>query len=90
MRGFGEILALGEHPPRERTRRVTPGAAQEWAPPAERARWLGVGASSLAKRHSGPLTEPGAVRAPPSGCSGALASRRAAPGRPGKGGGGWP
>ena len=59
MRGFGEILALGEHPPRERTPRVVLGAAQERSPPAERVRWLGVGASNLPKRHPGPFTNRG-------------------------------
>ncbi len=57
----GEILALRERPPQERTRQVILAvcAAREWVQPAELARWLGVGASNLTKRHLGPLTNQG-------------------------------
>ena len=57
----GRIVALGERPPQERTREVILEvcAAREWVQPAELARWLGVGASNLTKRHLGPLTEQG-------------------------------
>lgn len=57
----GAILALGERPPQARTRSLVLKicAVREWVRPAELARWLGVGAANLTKRHLGPLTEQG-------------------------------
>ena len=57
----GEILALPERPPQTRTRSLILEicAVREWVRPAELARWLGVGAANLTKRHLGPLTERG-------------------------------
>ena len=57
----GAIRALRERPPQEQTRSLILEicAVREWVRPAELARWLGVGAANLTKRHLGPLTERG-------------------------------